>query len=95
MKEEDKAKTSFITHFGTYCFFCMLEGLKNVASTFSRLTNTVLEEHLGQNVFTYVDDIVVTSRNKEDHIAHLVETFTRMHEARLLLNLEKCIFGVR
>lgn len=61
---------------------------------FSRLTNTVLEDQLGQNVFTYVDDIVVTSRNKEDHIADLAETFTRMHKARLRLNLENCIFGV-
>jgi hypothetical protein len=30
MKEEDKASTSFITPFGTYCFIRMLEGLKNV-----------------------------------------------------------------
>jgi hypothetical protein len=45
----------------------------------SRLTKSVLEERLGRNVFTYVNDIVVTSKNEEDHIANLVETFTRMH----------------
>jgi hypothetical protein len=33
MKEEDKASTSFITPFGTYCFIRMPEGLKNVGST--------------------------------------------------------------
>jgi hypothetical protein len=43
MKEEDKASTSFITPFGTYCFIKMPEGLKNAGSTFSRLTKTVLE----------------------------------------------------
>jgi hypothetical protein len=43
MKEDDKASTSFITPFGTYCFIRMLEGLKNAGSTFSRLTKTVLE----------------------------------------------------
>jgi hypothetical protein len=42
MKEEDKASTSFITPFGTYCFIRMPEGLKNAGSTFSRLTKTVL-----------------------------------------------------
>jgi hypothetical protein len=40
MKEEDKASTSFITPFGTYCFIRMPEGLKNTGSTFSRLTKT-------------------------------------------------------
>jgi uncharacterized protein YrrD len=55
----------------------------------------VLEEQLVRNVFTYDDDIVVASKNEEDHIADLVEMFARMGEARLRLNLEKCVFGVR
>jgi hypothetical protein len=45
---------------------------------------------MGRNVFTYVDDIVVVSKNKEDHLSDLAETFTNMH-----LNPKKCIFGVR
>jgi hypothetical protein len=94
MKEEDKASTSFITPFGTYCFVRMLEGLKNAGSTFSRLTKTVLESQVGQNIFTYVDDIVVASKNKEDHLADLAETFANMRDTRLRLNPEKCIFEV-
>jgi hypothetical protein len=94
MKEEDKASTSFITPFGTYCFNRMPEGLKNVGSTFSRLTRTVLESQVGRNVFTYVDDIVVASKNKEDHLADLAETIANMRDARLRLNPEKCVFGV-
>jgi ribonuclease HI len=95
MKEEDKASTSFITPFSTYCFVKMSEGLKNAGSTFSRLTKTVLESQVGQNIFTYVDDIVVASKNKEDHLADLAETFANMRDARLRLNPEKCVFGVR
>jgi ribonuclease HI len=95
MKEEDKASTSFITPFGTYCFIRMPEGLKNVGSTFSRHTKRVLESQVGRNIFTYVDDIVVMSKNKEDHLADLAETFTNMRDARLRLNPEKCVFGVR
>jgi hypothetical protein len=95
MKEEDKASTSFITPFGTYCFIRMPEGLKNVGSTFSRLTKRVLESQVGRNIFTYVDDIVVTSKNKEDHLANLAETFANMRDARLRLNPKKCVFGVR
>jgi hypothetical protein len=81
MKEEDKASTSFITPSGTYCFIRMLEGLKNAGSTFSRLTKKVLESQVGRNIFTYVDDIVVASKNKEDHLADLVETFANMRDA--------------
>jgi hypothetical protein len=95
MKEEDKASTSFITPFGTYCFIRMLEGLKNAGSTFSRLTKMVLESQVGRNIFTYVDDIVVASKNKEDHLADLAETFANMRDTRLRLNPEKCVFGVR
>jgi hypothetical protein len=95
MKEEDKASTSFITPFGTYYFIRMPEGLKNARSTFSRLTKLVLENQVGRNIFTYVDDIVVASKNKEDHLADLAETFANMQDARLCLNLEKCVFGVR
>jgi hypothetical protein len=94
MKEEDKASTSFITPFGTYCFIRMPEGLKNDGSTFSRLTKTVLESQVGCNIFTYVDDIIVASKNKEDHLADLAETFANMQDARLCLNPEKCVFGV-
>jgi hypothetical protein len=95
MKEEDKVSTSFITPFDTYYFIRMLEGLKSVGSTFSRLTRKVLESQVGRNIFTNVDDIVVASKNKEDHLADLAETFANMRDARLRLNPEKCVFGVR
>jgi hypothetical protein len=71
-----------------------VEGLKNAGSTFSRLTKKVLESQVGRNIFTYVDDIVVASKNKEDHLADLAATFANMREARLWLNPEKCVFGV-
>jgi hypothetical protein len=95
MKEEDKASTSFITPFGTYYFVRMPEGLKNAGSTFSRLTKKVLESHVDHNIFTYVDDIFVASKNKEDHLADLAETFAKMCDARLWLNTKKCVFRVR
>jgi hypothetical protein len=95
MKEEDKASTSFITPFGTYYFIRMPEGLKNAGSTFSHLTKTVLESQVGRNIFTYVDDINVARKNKEDHLADLAETFANMRDAQLRLNPEKCVFGVR
>jgi hypothetical protein len=95
MKEEDEASTSFITPFSTYCFVQMPEGLKNAGSTFSRLTKKVLENQVGCNIFSYADDIVVESKSKEDHLTDLAETFANMRDARLRLNPENCVFGVR
>jgi hypothetical protein len=72
----------------------MPEGLKNARSTFSRLTQSILKDQVDRNIFTYVDGIVVPRKNKANHLADLAETFANMREARLRLNLEKCVFGI-
>jgi hypothetical protein len=45
-------------------------------------------------VLSYVDDIVVASKKKALYIFDLMKTFANMHEAKLKLNPEKCVFGV-
>ena len=47
-----------------------------------------------KSVLAYVDDIVVQSKLKKDHINNLTRTFLYLHNTRLKLNPEKCIFGV-
>ena len=94
LNKEDEEKTSFTTPFGTYCYTRMLEGLKNTGSTFARMTKVALDPQLQKNIITYVDDIIVMSKEEEDHIADLKETFANLREARLKLNLEKCVFSV-
>ena len=54
----------------------------------------VLAPMLGRNVQAYVDDMVVTSQQREQHIADLEELFTTIEKYRLNLNPEKCVFGV-
>jgi hypothetical protein len=44
---------------------------------------------------TYVDDIIVKSTKKKNHIADLQETFVNFRKDGLKLNLEKCVFGVK
>jgi hypothetical protein len=82
LREEDHEKTSFITPFGTYCYLRMLEGVKNVGSTFCRMTKVILKEQLERNVFAYVDDIVVASRKRKTQLQDLVETFASMQRAQ-------------
>jgi hypothetical protein len=72
----------------------MPEGLQNARATFSRMMGKVLGSQLQRNIIAYVDDVVVMSRNREDHIKDLQETFANLRSAGLKLNLEKCVFGV-
>ena len=68
----------------------MSEGIKHTGSTFTRMTKAVLGPQLQKNIIAYVDDIVVMSKNEEDHIADLKETFANLREAGLKLNPEEC-----
>jgi hypothetical protein len=93
LHKEDKEKTSFITPFGTFCFVRMPEGLKNEGCTFSRMIAIVLHPQIRRNTLAYVDEIVVKSVQRRDHINDLAETFANLRAANLKLNPEKCVFG--
>jgi len=69
-------------------------GLKNAGATYQRLMDRVLAPMLGRNVQAYVDDMVVTSQQREQHVTDLKELFTTIAKYRLKLNPEKCVFGV-
>jgi hypothetical protein len=92
--KEDEEKTSFITSFGTFCYLRMPEGLCNAEPTFYRMTKAALKDQVDRNVLSYIDNIVVASKKKETYISDFAETFANIREARLKLNLEKCIFGI-
>jgi len=77
-----------------YCYKVMPFGLKNAGATYQRLMDRVLAPMLGRNVQAYVDDMVVTSWQKEQHVVDPEELFTMIAKYRLKLNLEKCVFGV-
>ena len=49
---------------------------------------------LGRNTKSYVDDIVVKSREARTLIQDLEETFEILRQVNLRLNLEKCVFGI-
>ena len=64
MTKEDKEKTAFITPCGTYCFLRMPFGLKSVGSTFARAVQIGFEPQLHINMDSYMDDIVVKTKDK-------------------------------
>nr|AAX96316.1 retrotransposon protein, putative, Ty3-gypsy sub-class [Oryza sativa Japonica Group]ABA91738.1 retrotransposon protein, putative, Ty3-gypsy subclass [Oryza sativa Japonica Group] len=94
LKESDCLKSSFITPFGAYCYITMPFGLKNAGATYQRMIQRYFSTQIGRNVEAYVDDVVVKTKQKDDLITDLEETFTSIHAFRMKLNPEKCIFRV-
>jgi hypothetical protein len=67
-------------------------GLTNTPGTFQRLMNFVLHSVIGKNCLVYLDDIIVFSRSKEEHLTNLEQIFNLLKEANLKLGLSKCKF---
>ena len=95
MDPKDEVHTSFITHFETCCFKMMPFGLKNARATFQRLVTEVFRPQLGRNVQSYVDDMIVKSKRREDHLRDLQETVDRLRYYNLRINPSKSIFSTR
>nr|ABA93782.1 retrotransposon protein, putative, Ty3-gypsy subclass [Oryza sativa Japonica Group] len=94
MAKEDEEKTAFIMPFGVFCYIKMPFGLVTAGNTFQRTVQGALNDQLGNNVEAYVDDIVVKTKTSDSLIDDLRETFDNLRRYRLILNLEKCTFGV-
>ena len=77
--------------FGLYEFCRMPFGLRNAAQTFQRFIDDVCR---GLDfVFIYLDDILVASRSREEHLQHLRALFHRLSAHGLVIDPAKCLFG--
>jgi hypothetical protein len=94
MKESNQHATSFITSFGSYCKDTMPFGLKNVGAMYQRCMLRCFGDLIGQTFEAYVDDIVVKSKQADQMVADLEQTFARLRANGVRLNPEKCVFGV-
>ena len=75
MNEEDQEKTTFIASQELYCYRVMLFRLKNVGAIYQRLVNRMFSQQIGRNVEVYVNDMLVKSKEEENHMDNLIETF--------------------
>ena len=84
----------FITPYGAFCYTTMSFGLKNAGTTYQRAIQECFKEQLHRSVEAYVDDVVIKTRNPNDFIVDLEETFASLQAYRWKLNPTKCMFGV-
>ncbi|BHF58520.1 hypothetical protein SprV_0100147200 [Sparganum proliferum] len=89
---EDVPKTAVTTPFGLFEFIRMPFGLRNAAQTFQRFIDRVLRGL--PFVYVYIDDLLVASRNAEEHKEHLALVFDRLDQFGVVINPSKCVLGV-
>lgn len=90
LDDESREMVTISTHRGVFTMNRLPFGIKPATSIFQRELEKTL---LGiPGVVNFLDDIVVTGRNKEEHLANLKEVFQRLLDAGLKLRSDKCVF---
>ncbi|KAG9446294.1 hypothetical protein H6P81_012422 [Aristolochia fimbriata] len=94
MDPKDEEKTAFRTPKGIFCYKVMPFGLKNAGATYQRAMQKIFDDFLHKFVECYVDDVVVKTKSRGDHLRDLRAVFERLRRHQLKMNPLKCAFGV-
>ena len=78
IRPQDIPKTDFSTRYGLYEYLVMSFGLTNAPTVFMYLINSVFMPELDKFVVVFIDDILIYSKNNEEHAQHLRIILTRL-----------------
>lgn len=92
VEKADIPKTAFSVENGHYEFLRMPFGLKNAPSTFQRVMDNVLREHIGVICLVYMDDIIIFSTSLTEHLDNLAKIFATLQKHNLKIQLDKSEF---
>nr|GEW82461.1 putative reverse transcriptase domain-containing protein [Tanacetum cinerariifolium] len=92
IKEEYISITAFRTRYGHFEFQVMPFGLTNAPVVFMDLINPVCKPYLDKFVIVFIDDILVYSKDKEEHENHLKIILELLKKERLYVKFSKCDF---
>ena len=92
IREEDIPKTAFRTLYRHYEFVVMPFGLTNTPAIFMGLMNRVFKDYLHKFIVVFIDNILIYSQIKEEHVEHLRITLQTLKEKQLSVKLKKCEF---
>ncbi|GJV68081.1 putative reverse transcriptase domain-containing protein, partial [Tanacetum coccineum] len=95
VRDEDIPKTAFRTRYGHYEFQVMPFGLTNAPTVFMDLMNRVCKPYLDKFVIIFIDDILIYSRNEEEHANHLRIILELLKKEKLCAKFSKCDFWIR
>src|ERR1044072_7434356 len=93
VKEEDIQKTAFRTRYGLYEYLMMPFGVTNAPAVFMDYMNRIFHPLLDRFVVVFIDDILVYSKNEEEHREeHLRQVLQILRAKKLYANAAKCEF---
>jgi len=95
MKEGQEYLTAFRTRFGLFESLVMPFGLSGAPATFQRFINDTLREYLDKFCSAYLDDIIIYSKTREEHVQHLRLVLEQLRKAGLFAKISKCEFFVQ
>jgi len=85
--------TAFRTRYGLFEFLVLPFGLCDASAAFMNVINDVLRPFIDRFVCAYLDDILIYSKTKAEHVAHLRQVLRTLREHKLYAKLSKCEFG--
>ncbi|GJS04628.1 putative reverse transcriptase domain-containing protein [Tanacetum coccineum] len=94
VRDEDIPKTAFKTWYRHYEFQVMPFGLNNAPAVFMDLMNRVCKPYLDKFVIVFIDDILIYSCNKEEHVDHLRIILELLKKEKLYAKFSKCDFWI-
>jgi hypothetical protein len=92
IRPSDIPKIAFSTRYGLYEYLVMSFGLTNAPVYFMYLMNSVFMPELDKFVVVFIDDILIYSKNSEDHTRHLQVVLQRLRDHHLYAKFSKCKF---
>ena len=92
IREQDIPKTAFTTRYGLYEYTVMSFRLTNILAYFMSMMSKVFMEFLDKFVVVFIDDILVYSKNEEEHKEHLRLVLEKLREHQLYAKFSKCEF---
>ena len=92
VRETDIPKTVFRMRYGNFEFTVMPFGLTNAPTAFMDLMHRVFQPYLDQFIVIFVDDILISSKSKEEHEAHLRIVLQALRDHKLYAKFSKCEF---
>ncbi|GJS48190.1 putative reverse transcriptase domain-containing protein [Tanacetum coccineum] len=94
VRDGDIPKTAFRTRYRHYEFQVMSFGLTNTPAVFMDLMNRVCKPYLDKFVIVFIDDILIYSRNEEEHVNHLRIILELLRKEKLYAKFSKCEFWI-
>ncbi|MBW0497702.1 hypothetical protein O181_037417 [Austropuccinia psidii MF-1] len=92
IKEGDEHLTACRTKYGSYEYLVMPFRFNNAPASFQNLVIDVFADFLYTFIVVYLNDIMVFSRSKEEHVEHVASFLQRLRENNMFAKASKCVF---